>query len=41
MGKVLYELASTLSAYDATTFWIGEYVGDMVPRLSEFAGSTT
>ena len=35
--KVLYELASTLSAYDATTFWIGEYVGDMVPRLPEFA----
>jgi circadian clock protein KaiC len=35
--KVLYELASTLSAYDATTFWIGEYVADMVARLPEFA----
>ncbi|HEY9028442.1 MAG TPA: ATPase domain-containing protein, partial [Burkholderiaceae bacterium] len=35
--KVLYELAGSLSAYDTTTFWIGEYVADMVPRLPEFA----
>lgn len=35
--KVLYDLAGILSAYDATTFWIGEYVADMVPRLPEFA----
>jgi circadian clock protein KaiC len=35
--KVLYDLAAILSAYDATTFWIGEYIADMVPRLPEFA----
>ncbi len=35
--KVLYELAGSLSAYDVTTFWIGEYIADMVPRLPEFA----
>ena len=35
--KVLYDLAGILSAYDATTFWIGEYIADMVPRLPEFA----
>ncbi|MCW7541408.1 hypothetical protein OOT46_26710 [Aquabacterium sp. A7-Y] len=35
--KVLYELAGSLSAYDTTTFWIGEYIADMVPRLPEFA----
>jgi len=35
--KVLYELAGTLSAYDTTAFWVGEYVPDMVPRLPEFA----
>ena len=35
--KVLYELAGTLTAYDATSFWIGEYIADMVARLPEFA----
>jgi circadian clock protein KaiC len=39
--KVLYDLAGTLSAYDATTFWIGEYVAAMVPRLPEFAVADT
>lgn len=35
--KILYELAGTLSAYDATTFWVGEYTADMVTHLPEFA----
>ena len=39
--KVLYELAGMLSAYDTTTFWIGEYIADMVPRLPEFAIADT
>src|SRR5215510_11455477 len=39
--KVLYELAGTLSAYDTTSFWIGEYIADMVPRLPEFAVADT
>jgi circadian clock protein KaiC len=35
--RVLYELAGTLSAYDVASFWIGEYVNDMIPVLPEFA----
>jgi circadian clock protein KaiC len=34
---VLYELAGLLSAYDTTSFWVGEYTGDSVGRLPEFA----
>jgi circadian clock protein KaiC len=35
--KVLYELAGILTAYDTTTFWVGEYTSDMVPVMPEFA----
>lgn len=35
--KVLYELAGILTAYDTTTFWVGEYTSEMVPQLPEFA----
>jgi circadian clock protein KaiC len=35
--RVLYELAGTLSAYDVVSFWVGEYVTDMIARLPEFA----
>lgn len=35
--KRLYELAGLLSAYRATTFWVGEYTSDMTAQLPEFA----
>jgi circadian clock protein KaiC len=35
--RVLYELAGLLSAFDTTTFWVGEYSADMVSKLPEFA----
>lgn len=35
--RILYELAGILTAYDTTTFWVGEYTSDMVSRLPEFA----
>lgn len=35
--KVLYETAGLLSAYDVTTFWVGEYTGAMLTHLPEFA----
>lgn len=35
--KILYDLAGILTAYGATTFWIGEYTSDMVAQLPEFA----
>jgi circadian clock protein KaiC len=35
--KVLYEVAGLLSAYDTTTFWVGEYAADVVTNLPEFA----
>lgn len=35
--KVLYELAGVLTAYDTTTFWVGEYTSEMIPTRPEFA----
>lgn len=35
--RVLYELAGLLSAYDTTTFWVGEYTPAMVSTSPEFA----
>src|SRR6185437_11452076 len=35
--RVLYEVAGLLSAYDATSFWIGEYTESMISDLPEFA----
>lgn len=35
--RVLHELAGLLSAYDTTTFWVGEYTAEMMSRLPEFA----
>lgn len=35
--KILYDLAGILTAYDTTTFWIGEYTSDMVSTLPKFA----
>ena len=34
---ILFDLASVLSAYQCTTFFIGEYSGDMMTELPEFA----
>jgi len=34
---ILFDLASVLSAYRCTTFLIGEYAGDMMTELPEFA----
>lgn len=34
---VLYELAGLLSAYDSTSFWVGEYSPAMASELPEFA----
>lgn len=33
----LYQLAGLLSAYSATSLWVGEYTADMTSRLPEFA----
>lgn len=35
--RVLYELAGLLSAYDTTSFWVGEYSSGMTSTLPEFA----
>ena len=35
--RQLYDLAGIFSAYDTTSFWVGEYVTDMIARLPEFA----
>jgi circadian clock protein KaiC len=35
--RLLHGLAGLLTAYDATTFWIGEYTADMMSDLPEFA----
>ncbi len=35
--RVLYQLAGVLSAYDATSFWVGEYDNESVSELPEFA----
>lgn len=34
---MVFELAGLLSAYDATTLWVGEYSAEMIPNLVEFA----
>ena len=35
--RLLHGLAGLLTAYDATSFWIGEYTADMMTDLPEFA----
>lgn len=35
--RVLFEIAGLLTAYDVTSFWIGEYTADRVSVLPEFA----
>lgn len=35
--RVLYRLAGLLSAYDTTSFWVGEYTGEAIGHLPEFA----
>lgn len=35
--RQLYEVAGLLSAYSATSFWVGEYTAEMCARLPEFA----
>lgn len=35
--RVLYQLAGLLSAYDTTSFWVGEYTVDAVGQRPEFA----
>jgi circadian clock protein KaiC len=35
--RALYNLAGMLTAYDATSFWLGEYTPEMVSNLPEFA----
>lgn len=35
--RVLHELAGLLSAYDTTTFWVGEYPAEMMSCSPEFA----
>jgi circadian clock protein KaiC len=35
--RVLFELAGLLSAYDTTSFWVGEYTTESIGRLPEFA----
>jgi len=35
--RVLYRLAGLLSAYDTTSFWVGEYTADSIGHLPEFA----
>jgi circadian clock protein KaiC len=35
--RLLHGLAGLLTAYDATSFWIGEYTADMMSDLPEFA----
>jgi circadian clock protein KaiC len=35
--RVLDQVAGMLTAYDTTTFWIGEYSADMLSTLPEFA----
>ncbi|MRG90682.1 ATPase domain-containing protein [Polyangium spumosum] len=35
--RVLFELAGLLTAYAATTFWVGEYTGDALTRKPEFS----
>ncbi len=35
--RVLYELAGLLSAYDTTSFWLGEYTAESIGHLPEFA----
>lgn len=35
--RELYHLAGLLSAYSATSLWVGEYTAEMVARLPEFA----
>lgn len=35
--RLLYGLAGLLTAYDATTFWVGEYRSDSLSELPEFA----
>lgn len=35
--RTLHDLAGVLSAYDATSFWVGEYTTAMISELPEFA----
>lgn len=35
--RLLYELAGLLTAYDTTSFWVGEYTSDMTTQVAEFA----
>jgi len=35
--RILHDMAGVLTAYDAASFWIGEYTADMVSTLPEFA----
>jgi circadian clock protein KaiC len=35
--RLVFELAGLLSAYDATSLWVGEYTSEMVPGMVEFA----
>lgn len=35
--RVLYELAGLMSAYDTTSFWVGEYASDSIAHVPEFA----
>jgi circadian clock protein KaiC len=35
--QTLYEVAGVLTAYSATTFWVGEYSPDMAAHLPEFS----
>ena len=35
--RQLFELAGLLTAYAATSFWVGEYSGDVLTRAPEFA----
>ena len=37
MRRLAFELASVLSAYDVTTFLVGEYAESQIPLLPEFA----
>jgi len=35
--KTVFDVASVLTAYDATALWVGEYAHDSVSKLPEFA----
>jgi circadian clock protein KaiC len=37
MRRILYEMAGLLTAYDTTTFLVGEYSEEVITRLPEFA----